>query len=75
MKHETLDAAIAASASKATYTGAGMSITGWLLSNEAAVLFGLILGIAGLLVNIHFKRREDQRQEREHQARMAELRK
>jgi hypothetical protein len=75
MKHETLDAAIAASASKATYTGAGMSVTGWLLSSEAAVLFGLILGIAGLLVNIYFKRREDQRQEREHQARMAELRK
>jgi preprotein translocase subunit YajC len=52
-----------------------MSVTGWLLSSEAAVLFGLILGIAGLLVNIYFKRREDQRQEREHQARMAELRK
>lgn len=72
MKHETVEAALAASASKATYTGAGMSITGWLLSNEFAVLFGLLLGLAGFLLNWYYKHKDDRRREREHAARMSE---
>lgn len=72
MKSESIDAAIAASASKATYTGAGMSVTGWLLSNEFAVLFGLILGLAGFLLNWYYKAKDDRRREREHRALMSE---
>ena len=67
MKHETVEAAVAASASKATYTGSGMFITGWILSSEFAVLFGLLLGLAGFLVNWYYRAKEDRRQERAHQ--------
>ena len=63
-------AASAALASKVTYGGAGMSITGYFLSSEFAVLSGLVIGLAGLAVNVYFKRREDHRQQAEHDARM-----
>ena len=63
-------AASAAFASKVTYGGAGMSITGYFLSSEFAVLAGLVIGLAGLIVNFYYKRKEDTRQEREHNARM-----
>lgn len=67
------DASIAAAASKSTYTGAGLTVTGWLLSSEAAVLVGMILGACGLVVNIMFKIKQDRREEREHQERMKKL--
>lgn len=72
MKQETVEAAVAAGASKATYSGSAMFITGWLLSNEFAVLFGLFLGFAGFLVNWYYKHKDDKRREREHAARMSE---
>lgn len=69
----SFDAAIAAAGSKATYTGAGASLSGWLLSSEAGVLIGIILGVAGLVINYVFKRREDKRLQEEHDARMITL--
>ena len=69
----TVDAAIAAVGSKATYAGAGSSLTGWILSSEAGVLFGIILGVVGLAVNYYFKRRDDARLQAEHIARMTEI--
>lgn len=50
-----IDATIAAAGSKATYTGAGMTIGGWFLSSEFAVLMGMLLGVAGLAVNWYYK--------------------
>lgn len=50
-------------ASKATYGGAAASVFGWLASSEAGVVFGVLLGVIGLLVNVWFKFREDKRQE------------
>lgn len=52
-----VETTIAAAGSKATYTGASMSIVGWMLTSEFAVLFGMILGLAGFLVNWHYKRK------------------
>lgn len=69
----TLDATLAAAGSKATYTGAGMTIGGWFLSSEFAVLMGIVLGVAGLAVQWYYHYREDQRSEREHRARMAAI--
>jgi len=78
----TIDAAVAATASKATYAGAGISVWGWLLSSEFAVLFGAVLGTLGLLVNVYYTRKQDQREEEQHRlsveqhnARMAEYQK
>jgi hypothetical protein len=70
---QTLDATVAAVGSKATYTGAGMTISGWLLSSEAAVLIGIVLGVAGFMVNWFYRAREDRRQQAEHKARMRHL--
>lgn len=72
MNHE-IEAAAAAVGSKATYGGAGITLSGWLLSNEFAVLAGLIIGVAGFLVNWFYKAKQDRRDEREHRARMAEI--
>lgn len=69
--HETtMDAAIAAAGSKATYTGATGAALGWLTSSEAGVVIGIALGVVGLVVNIVFRFREDRRQHAEHLARM-----
>lgn len=69
----TIDAAVAAAGSKATYAGAGASISSWLFSSEAGVLAGIVLGVLGLIVNTIFKVREDRRKQAEHEARMTEL--
>lgn len=71
---QTLDATVAAAGSKATYTGAGMTISGWLLSSEAAVLIGIVLGVAGFLVNWFYRARHDRREQAEHAERMRHLR-
>ena len=69
----TIDATFAAAGSKATYAGAGASVSGWLLSSEGAAMCGIIIGLLGLIVNFYFKRREDKRLQAEHEIRMAEL--
>lgn len=66
----TVETTVAAIGSKATYTGAGMTLSGWLLSSEFAVLAGLVLGVAGFLVNWYYKHKADKRMQREHEARM-----
>lgn len=55
MKSETVDAALAAAGSKATYTGSGMVLSGWFFSSEFAVLIGIVIGIAGFLVNWYYR--------------------
>lgn len=63
-------AAVAGWASKATYTGAGAFIVGWLTSSEFGVLIGLLLGVGGFLVNWYYKARQDRRDEQAHVAKM-----
>lgn len=66
----TVDAAIAAAASKATYTGAGASVVSWFLSSEFGMLMGIFIGLAGLMINWHYKHKEDKRRQAEHERRM-----
>lgn len=70
----TLDAAVSAAASKVTYAGAGTSFFGWLTSSEAGVVIGIVIGVIGLATNIYFRRREDRRQQEEHDAKMRAIR-
>ena len=70
---QALDTTIASAASKATYTGAGMTISGWLVSSEFAVLMGVLIGVAGFAVNWYYKHKEDRRQQAEHDRRMREF--
>lgn len=68
--HATLDATLAAAGSKATYGGASASVLSWFLSSEFGMLAGLAIGLAGLIVNWHYRHKEDQRQQAEHEKRM-----
>lgn len=66
-----IEGTVAAAASKATYLGSGAAVTGWLLSSEFAVLAGLVLGVAGFVVNFYYRRKQDRREQAEHDAKMA----
>ena len=66
----TVDATMAALGTKATYTGATTSVVGWILSSQFGVLFGLMLGLAGFLINWYYRHKEDKRQQAEHERRM-----
>lgn len=72
--HTNIDTAVAAAASKVTYAGAGASFFGWVASSEAVSLVGILAAVIGLAVNIYFKRREDKRQQEEHEAKMRAIR-
>ena len=52
---QTIDAALATIGSKSTYAGASVTVTGWLLSSEFAVLVGMLLGLGGFLVNWYYR--------------------
>lgn len=66
----TIDATIAAAASKATQVGAGTSVVSWFMSSEFGVIFGFLLGVGGLLINWYYKHKEDRRRQVEHERRM-----
>jgi hypothetical protein len=68
---QTVDATLAAVGHKTAHAGAGTSVVGWLMSSEAGILIGILIGIAGLLMQWHYSRKRDKREEAEHQLRMA----
>jgi hypothetical protein len=70
---EHIDVTLAAIGSKATYTGAGATFVGWILSSQFGVLAGVLIGALGLLLNFYFRRRQDAREQQEHEARMRKL--
>lgn len=73
MEKEAIEAATSAIASKSTYGGAAGAVLGWMLSSEFTVVVGVVVAIAGLVVNWHYKAKADRRQQAEHEARMARL--
>jgi hypothetical protein len=66
-------ALMTSTASKSTYAGSAFAVGGWIVSSEAAVFFGVVLGVLGFVVNLIFKWREDARQEAIHKLQVAEL--
>lgn len=73
-------AAGAAIGQKTTAVGAAGAAGGWLFSSEFAAVAGLLIAVLGLLINWHyrrveagFKRDENIRQQREHEARMRKI--
>jgi len=67
----TAAGAAAAAASKATYGGSAAAVGGWFLSNEFAVLAGLVIGVVGLVVQWWYRHKEYKLREKEHYARMS----
>jgi hypothetical protein len=59
-------------ANKATYTGAGASILGWIAASDITASLGMVVAVGGFVTNFFFKWREDRRRQKEHEVRMAE---
>jgi hypothetical protein len=77
LSQDAIDAAaagaVASAASKVTYGSSAAVVGGWYLSNEFAVLVGLLLGVAGFAVNWVYRHREFKLKEREHLWRISEF--
>lgn len=59
MNHDTTpELIISAAASKSTYMGVLSMFFGWLVSSNAAIVVGMLVGVAGLLVNWYYKRED-----------------
>jgi hypothetical protein len=50
-----------------TQVGAWGSVFAWFASNESAVVFGILIGVLGLLINLFFAWRRDRRETRAHE--------
>lgn len=72
IEHAT-DVALASVASKTTQVGAFTVIGGWWFTNEAAVLYGLVIGLGGLILNWYYRRKADRREEELHKLKIKEL--
>lgn len=70
MKSEAAELVVASAASKSTYAGAASVVLGWIASNEAAILIGMFVGVAGFAVNWYYKAKADRRAESLHKARI-----
>jgi hypothetical protein len=67
------EATMATAGSKATYTGASTSAVAWMLSSEFGILFGVMLGVGGFIVNLYFKYKQDKREQALHEKKMSDL--
>lgn len=75
MKQDTLEAGIAAIASKATYGGGTVAVIGGMTANELAAIGGLFCAVVGLVVQWYYKRKSDRREAELHDERLRDLRK
>lgn len=79
-----VDSVLASTGAVGTYGGSAAMIGGWWLSNEFAILVGMVLGVTGLAVQWYYKRKltrteidllheKNNREQEAHEARMAEF--
>jgi positive regulator of sigma E activity len=73
MKLELTEASVSAAASKFTYGGGTMAFFGGLTANEVAAFGGLLVAVVGLLVQWHYKRKDDKRKAEQHKKFMAAM--
>lgn len=52
-----------------TQVGAGTAVGSWLLSNEFGILAGIVIGVFGALMQRHYHRKRDQREQAEYEER------
>ena len=71
--NEEIETVIAATASKVTYGGASTSAVAWILSSEFGMLVGIVLGLGGFIVNLYYKRKQDKREQAEHEKKMKSM--
>ena len=69
----SLEASVSAAASKATGAGSAVTVVGWLTSSNFGMWAGIVIGVAGLIVNSYFKHKSDKRAAEAHKAYMRKL--
>lgn len=74
MKQESIEAVGAKVAAGVTYTGSGGAVLAGLTLTEWGVIVGIITAIVGLVMQAILGWRREAREQREHAARMAQLR-
>lgn len=67
----TIDAVMAAVGYNTAKAGAGTSVVGWALSSEGVALIGLVIAGIGVFIQWFYRRRQDRREQEEHDMRMA----
>lgn len=72
MKQETIEAAVAASAPKIMYGGAGLMTWGGLSLNDWMAVGGFVIGLIGYLTNLYFKHKHFKLAQLETEAKMAD---
>ncbi len=71
MPAQTVDTALVAIGNKATQAGAGTSLVSWILSSNFGVWVGILIGVAGFLMQLYFNQRRDKREQSEYEMRMS----
>jgi uncharacterized protein involved in propanediol utilization len=74
MQDQAAEAAVAAAAHKVTTAGAGTVVVGYLTLNDLCLVVGVIVTVAGFVVNLYYKRKQDRREAQLQEARIAALR-
>lgn len=74
MKQESIEVVGAKVAAGVTYAGSGGAVLAGLTLTEWGVIVGIITAIVGLVMQAIFGWRREEREQREHAARMARLR-
>lgn len=64
MSNQTVEAATATTAYKATVGGAATSVFGWIVQDNLLTIIGVLVAVGGFLVNAYFKRRDTKRMEK-----------
>ncbi len=69
----SVEATISSVASKGMSGGTVTSVYGWITSNEAMALIGVIVAVLGFIVNCIFQFRRDMREQELHRSKLAAL--
>jgi hypothetical protein len=70
MNPDSIDAALATIGHKTAQGGVGITFVGWALSSEGTAVIGILMGLVGLSIQWYYRRKQDRREEAEHEARM-----
>lgn len=68
-----VEATVASAANKTTVVGGITSALGWVTQVNWVAVTGIVVAVAGLLVNMYFQLRRDRRESAESAARIAAL--
>jgi hypothetical protein len=68
LRNQLTDSAVASIGNKATGLGTAVTAAGWLTLNNIALIGGLLIAVAGFVVNWIYRHREDERLAARHRA-------